>query len=85
MNDTMKLVLPVFLTIAVPSLMVMAGILVNKSEITRLEAKMDKQHDKPKGKIDKLTELVHQGILNLTVRSGEHDTRLSLLEERLKS
>jgi GTP-binding protein EngB required for normal cell division len=99
MNDTMRVVLPVFLTIAIPSLMVCVSILTNKQDVTRLDnritdlgkdvksdfAKVEAKFDKLEGKIDRLSDLIHQGILNLNIKAGEDDTRISLLEERTKN
>jgi hypothetical protein len=69
--------------------MVLVGILLNRNDINRLDGRISSLEMKMEGrfaaqdaKIERLSELVHQGILNLTIRSGEHDTRISLLEEK---
>ncbi len=122
MNEVLKASLPSLISAALPTLMVLIGILLNRNDINRLDgrissleskmearfsaqdAKMDARFALVDAKIEKLSasldgkiesrslqtdaklerlsELVHQGILNLNVRSGEHDTRISLLEEK---
>ncbi len=91
MNEAIKEAVPVVLALSIPSLMVIIGILVNKNDanrldgrITSLESKMDARFNASDAKIDRLSEVIHQGILNLNIKAGEDDTRISLLEAKAK-
>jgi hypothetical protein len=91
MNEAIKEAVPIVLALSIPSLMVIIGILVNKNDanrldgrITALESKMDARFNATDAKIDRLSEVIHQGILNLNIKAGEDDTRISLLEAKTK-
>ncbi len=85
MNELWKSAVPAVL----PALMVLVGILLNKSDINRLDAQMgklndtmDAMRDSLNGKMDAMKDSLHGDILMLVQRDGDKDTRLMRLEER---
>ncbi len=76
MNELIKSSIPAVL----PTLMVLVGILLNKSDINRLDARMSSLNDK----MDAMRDSFHNDILMLVQRDGDKDSRLARLEERAK-
>ena len=64
--------------IAVPTLMVFAGILLNKRGLGRVDRRMERLEDR----VGRLEELHHEEIRDLLSLLGDHSQRLVRLEER---
>ena len=66
--------------IAVPTLMVSAGILLNERGLTRVERRMERLEDRTA----RLEGLHHEEIRDLLSLLGDYSQRLVRLEERLR-
>ena len=64
--------------IAVPTLMVFVGILLNERGLGRVDRRMERLEDR----VGRLEELHHQEIRDLLSLLGNHSQRLVRLEER---
>jgi hypothetical protein len=67
--------------IAVPTLMVFVGILLNERGIGRVERRMERLEDR----VGRLEELHHEEIRDLLSMLGDHAQRLVRIEERSRS
>jgi hypothetical protein len=68
---------PASISATLPALMVLVGILLNKSDINRLDTQMSKLNDK----MDAVRDSFHSDILMLVQRDGDKYARISRLEE----
>jgi hypothetical protein len=67
--------------VAVPTLMVFIGILLNERGIGRVERPMERLEDR----VGRLEELHHEEIRDLLSLLGDHAQRLVRIEERSRS
>jgi hypothetical protein len=69
----------VLLSVSIPTLAVLVGILVNNRQIERLEKHMDSQFTSLRSEINARFEAAHQALLRV---EGVFDARLKHLEDR---
>lgn len=70
------------LTIALPSLMVLVGILINRNDATRLDARLTSMESGLRSEISASRTQFHNDVLMLLGSDKQQDTRITRLEER---
>jgi hypothetical protein len=92
LNEIPKASVPALISATLSTLMVLVGILLNRSDINRLDAQMTKLNDKMDAmdamdawlndRMDAMRDSFHSDIVMLVQRDGDKDSRISRLGER---
>ncbi len=89
MNELLKNALPVGIIVSVPALMALLGILFNRQDYARMEARMEtrfsaleRRVDGLGEKVDRLRETLHSDVQQLLRLDADKDVRIAKLEPR---
>jgi predicted nucleic acid-binding Zn-ribbon protein len=70
------------LTVGMPTLAVLVGILVNNSRLSDLRAHMDSRIDNLRDELNRRLDAIEHRLEQIEQKLSQHDSRITVLEER---